>query len=247
MIYDMSIEGMADAMKALAATVFSQGENSQSQPSLMKDANNSKDIAKSEIGELDDPSFGDSWDGKICMIGHSMGGYIALAFAEKYPDTLNSFGLFHSTAFADSEEKKTIRCKGIKFIEQQGGYEFLKTSIPNLYSPIAKAKRAHLIEEQLNSVCNVDDAALVSYYGSMMQREERSEVLRNSQVPVLFILGKYDTAVPLADGLKQCHLPQLSYIHILDESGHMGMVEEEMESNKILSKFITTVENIAYT
>jgi pimeloyl-ACP methyl ester carboxylesterase len=69
------------------------------------------------------------------MIGHSMGGYVTLAFAEKYWNHLNAFGLFHSTAFADSEEKKAARRKGIEFINQHGAFEFLKTSIPNLFSP----------------------------------------------------------------------------------------------------------------
>src|SRR5438309_1230925 len=63
---------------------------------------------------------------KSILIGHSMGGYITLAFAEKYPEQLCGFGLFHSTAFADSEEKKETRRKGIRFIEEHGAYEFLK-------------------------------------------------------------------------------------------------------------------------
>jgi pimeloyl-ACP methyl ester carboxylesterase len=67
------------------------------------------------------------------MLGHSMGGYITLAFAEKYPSALNAFGLLHSTAFADSEEKKKLRERGIETIEQYGAHAFLKTTIPNLF------------------------------------------------------------------------------------------------------------------
>ena len=51
---------------------------------------------------------------KCIMIGHSMGGYITLAFAEKYPDRLTAFGLFHSTAYPDNEEKKAVRRKSIE-------------------------------------------------------------------------------------------------------------------------------------
>ena len=65
------------------------------------------------------------------IIGHSMGGYITLAFANKYPDLLAGFGLFHSTAFADSEEKKQTRRKAIEFIKNNGAYAFLRTSIPS--------------------------------------------------------------------------------------------------------------------
>ena len=58
--------------------------------------------------------------GSCIMIGHSMGGYITLAFAEKYPASLIAFGLFHSSAYADNEEKKTARRRGIEFIREQG-------------------------------------------------------------------------------------------------------------------------------
>jgi pimeloyl-ACP methyl ester carboxylesterase len=181
------------------------------------------------------------------FIGHSMGGYVALAFAEKYPEFLKAVGLFHSTAFADTEEKKETRRKGISFIQQHGGPEFLKTTIPNLYAPVTKEVRPELIEQQLAGVNNFSGEALVRYYEAMMQRPDRTEVLRNSKVPVLFIMGRFDTAVPLEDMLKQCHLPKVSYIHILERSGHNGMIEEGPESNKNLSDFITTIEMSTYT
>ena len=211
-IDDMSMEGLAEAMKALA-------EN--------------------------------EWNGKeekrCILVGHSMGGYIALAFAEKYPEALHAFGFFHSTAYADGEEKKATRLKGIEFVERNGAFEFLKTITPNLYAPATKEKRPELIEEHLTSTRNFSGESLVQYYKAMMQRPDRTNVLRNSQVPVLFVMGKYDNAVPLEDVLKQCHLPQLSYIHLLENSGHTGMKEEAETSNKILSQFMSTVETIAYT
>src|SRR4030095_9160758 len=71
----------------------------------------------------------------ICsIIGHSMGGYVTLAFAEKYPGLLNSFCLFHSTAYPDNEEKKEARRKSIAFIKKNGVEEFLKTTTPNLFA-----------------------------------------------------------------------------------------------------------------
>lgn len=177
------------------------------------------------------------------LIGHSMGGYITLAFAEKYPEMLKGFGLFHSTAYADNEEKIRTRRKGIEFIKTHGPYEFLKTAIPNLYSPLTRHKNPSLIEEHLNSVHNFSEAALVMYYESMIKRPDRVNLLKNSDIPVLFILGKYDTAVPLKDGLEQCFLPSLSYIHVLDESGHMGMIEEKEKTNDILQNYLLSIEH----
>ena len=72
----------------------------------------------------------------------------------------------------------------------------------------------------------------------MMQRPDRTTILRDATVPVLFIMGKYDVAVPVEDGLKQCHLPEKSYIHILQQSGHMGMLEEVEKSNEALGNFL---------
>ena len=172
------------------------------------------------------------------LIGHSMGGYITLAFAEKYPGYLHSFGLFHSSAFADSEEKKATRRKGIEFILQHGAFEFLKTSTPNLFSPVSGQRFPELIGQFVQSLNNFSPQALVSYYESMIQRPDRTHVLKNAKVPVLFILGKYDNAVPLQDGLKLCHLPEKSYIHILHESGHMGMLEEPEKTNRMLEEFL---------
>ena len=177
-------------------------------------------------------------DGKVIMIGHSMGGYITLAFAEKYPEYLNAFGLFHSTAYADSEEKKAVRRKGIAFIEQHGAFEFLKTALPNQFSPVSRDKMQKNISEFIQGQNNFSPDALVLYYKSMMQRPDRTEVLLRSKVPVLFVMGKYDIAAPMEDVLKQCHLPEKSYIHILERSGHMGMMEEPDKSNRLLENFL---------
>jgi pimeloyl-ACP methyl ester carboxylesterase len=173
------------------------------------------------------------------LIGHSMGGYIALAFAEKYPGLLKGFGFFHSTAYADTEEKKETRRKGIAFIKEHGAYAFLKTAIPNLYSPATKERHPALIEKHLQAMKDFSGDALCAYYEAMMQRPDRTGMLRHSSVPVLFVLGKWDTTVPLADGLAQCRLPKIAYIDVLQESGHMGMAEERERSNDVLNRYLS--------
>jgi pimeloyl-ACP methyl ester carboxylesterase len=211
LIEDMSMEGLAESVKTLI---------------------------EHETASL---FFKEGEPHSVILIGHSMGGYITLAFAEKYHHMLRGFGLFHSTAYADSEEKKQIRQKGIDFIKSHGAIEFLKTSIPNLFSPVTKEKNPQLIEEQINGSHNFSAAALVSYYVSMINRPDRTQVLKQTHLPVLFVFGKYDTAVPLKDGLEQSYLPELSYIHILNESGHMGMIEERVEADRLLKDYIASV------
>jgi pimeloyl-ACP methyl ester carboxylesterase len=174
----------------------------------------------------------------VTMIGHSMGGYITLAFAEKYEASLNGFGLFHSTAFADGEEKKEARKKSIQFIEQHGQIKFLEQATPNLFSQISKTKNPQMVQEIIDRFTNFQEMALVHYYEAMMQRPDRTHILKNYAGSVLFIMGEHDNTVPLTDGLQQSNLPNLSYIHILSASGHMGMIEETDKCREILRKFL---------
>lgn len=197
-----------------------------------------EDMGLEGIAEAIHAIIHEEGDDTYTIIGHSMGGYILLALLEKYPNHIHSFGLFHSTAFADSEEKKATRRKGIEFINQHGAFEFLKTTTPNLFSPKTKEENPGIIEKMIASSHNFSPTALVSYYNAMIQRPDRTNLLAQTNVPVLFVLGKYDVAMPLEDGLKLCHLPEKSYIHILDQSGHMGMLEETDKSNRILENFL---------
>ncbi len=234
MIDDMSMEGMAEVIKAIIASLPSEGGFSEP-------ANSVKSLLASEVKTP--PSEG---LGEVVVIGHSMGGYITLALVEKYPNHVSAFGLFHSTAYADNEEKKAVRLKGIEFIGQHGAFAFLKTSTPNLFSPQTKDERPEsdsyrIIAEWIAGLDNFSLTALVSYYEAMMHRPDRTEMLQKAAVPVLFIMGEYDNAIPLQDGLKQCHLPEKSYIHILRKSGHMGMLEEKDRCNEILEEFLLEI------
>jgi pimeloyl-ACP methyl ester carboxylesterase len=175
----------------------------------------------------------------VCIIGHSMGGYITLAFAEKYPQYLKSFGLFHSSAFSDSDEKKQTRAKAIEFIKENGAYTFLKTSTPGLFTEAFNKTNTNAVNELIETGKNFTEAALIQYYRAMIERPDRTEVLHNVSKPVLFIMGEYDNAVPLQSSLKQCYLPIVSHVHILRSSAHMGMWEEADTANEILSGFLS--------
>jgi pimeloyl-ACP methyl ester carboxylesterase len=177
----------------------------------------------------------------VILVGHSMGGYISLAFAEKYPDYVAGLVLFHSTAYADSEERKATRKKAIESIKSNGAQDFLKTMMPNLFSPGSREEIGDTIDQFVEQTNNFSGAALVSYYNAMMQRPDRTSVLKNLKIPMLIIAGKYDNAAPLNDLLKLCHLPEISYFHILSESGHMGMIEEVEKSKQILNDYLTNL------
>lgn len=175
------------------------------------------------------------------LIGHSMGGYITLAVAEKNPALLNSFGLFHSSAFADTEEKKQTRKKAIEFIKEKGAHTFLKTSTPGLFTQEYKDHHPENVEALIKAGKAFSNEALIQYYEAMIARPDRTAVLKTFPKPILFIIGEHDQAIPFDSSLQQCHLPAQSHVHILRQSAHMGMWEEQEKSNEILANFLSLV------
>jgi len=159
------------------------------------------------------------------ILGHSMGGYITLSFVEKYPYLLKGYGLVHSTAYADNDEKKANRHRGIAIMDEYGSYGFLKTTIPNLFSNNFKQTNSHVIDALINACKGFNVVALQNYYRAMMNRLDKTTVLKSSNLPVLFIIGSEDVAVPLKDSLEQTHMPICAYIHVLEKAGHMSMIE----------------------
>jgi pimeloyl-ACP methyl ester carboxylesterase len=178
---------------------------------------------------------------KMAIIGHSMGGYISLSFAEKFPEALLGLGLFHSTAYADTPEKKISREKSIQFIRQHRSAPYVQQSLPGLFSEHFKNEHPEKIREQVNRYANCNPDSLVQYLEFMAEREDKTTVLINSMVPVLFILGEEDKAVPLKSGLEQCHLARISYIHILAHTAHMGMLENTSLCNSYVDRFLDQI------
>ncbi|HUQ67030.1 MAG TPA: alpha/beta hydrolase [Flavitalea sp.] len=173
------------------------------------------------------------------MIGHSMGGYITLAFAEKYRHKLNGLGLFHSTVFPDNEEKKSVRSKNIEFIKNYGSEKFIAQSVPNLFSEYTKNERPQLVKEIITRYSQFSPTSLVAYTAAMKDRPDRSDVLRNFKKPVLLIMGEYDTAIPIEQSLKMCEIADFAYIYIAAQSGHMGMLEEPEFCLKAITDFLS--------
>lgn len=179
---------------------------------------------------------------QFVLLGHSMGGYIMLAFAKMFPQKLRGFGLIHSTAFADSEEKKQTRLRGIEMMAEYGAGAFLKNTIPNLFSAGFKQNEPQQVEDLIEKGKHFTVEGLQQYYRAMIARNDTIDVLRNAAVPVLFIMGTEDVAAPINDVLQQCYLPAQSHIHILNGVGHMGMLEAVEEVNGFMADYLKALQ-----
>lgn len=172
---------------------------------------------------------------KIIVIGHSMGGYVSLAIAEKYMQRLGGFGLFHSTALADNEERKQKRLKQLESIATYGKEPFLKDLHKGLFGKDYKNEKT--MQEVWEMLMGTEEAGITNAIRAIMSRRDRTDVLKRSTVPVLIIAGKYDEIIPVNTLATQVALPDTVQFEILSSSGHMGMLEEEVRSGEILTAF----------
>lgn len=175
---------------------------------------------------------------KCAMVGHSMGGYIALAFAEKYPQILSGFGLFHSTAFADSDEKKEARNKIIETIKKAGSAVFIRASTPTLYDEEFNKLHPEIIAKHIEYASLFPPEALIMGIQAIRDRPDRRVVLKSLRVPVMFIIGEKDKSVSPADSKSQIMMPKFFSSSILDHVAHMGMVEERDHCLAFLQRFL---------
>ncbi len=175
---------------------------------------------------------------KNCVItGHSMGGYVTLAFAEKYPELVKGLCLFHSTALPDSEEKKKDRDKAIGVVKNDP-MVFIRTVIPNLFAPANREKFKKEIEELIALSAKTPQQGIVATLEGMKNRKDRTYVLKEAKFPVLIISGKQDTVVPIDSLLPQLAMPKHCEALILDNVGHTGFIEEKETTLKALLNFV---------
>jgi hypothetical protein len=174
---------------------------------------------------------------KIILLGHSMGGYITMAFAEKYQHKLFAFGLIHSSAYPDDEAKKETRRKSIKLIENDGKEIFLKPMIPNLYSEESKLICQLEMQKHLSMALNISTKALIGYYQAMINRADKRHVLKSATIPVLFVIGKKDNAIPYLQIVEQVSMPAIAKVEILEKVGHTSMYENKKALNRIINNF----------
>jgi len=175
------------------------------------------------------------------LLGHSMGGYITVAFAKKYPQYLKGFGLLHSTALPDTPIKIENRLRGITFIQKFGAASFLETTAPNLFGSFTQKNHPQIITDFIQSIPAFTNEALTCYYQAMMARPDVTSVLEATQLPVLFILGDQDMPVALEDTLPQTKMPKRAYLYVLENCGHMGMLEQPINFNKAVLDFLDKV------
>lgn len=175
---------------------------------------------------------------KIFLVGHSMGGYVTLAFAELFPEKIKSFCLFHSHPFADNEEKKNNRLHEIELLKKGKKHILINMGVPKMFAQEYIDKRKELLGKSLQIASNITASGMIACLTAMMKRPDRSVFLMNSNFPVLLILGKHDEYFSYKDiSAYSNKIKQIKTV-VLEKSGHLGMFEEPEISLQLLCDFV---------
>jgi len=174
---------------------------------------------------------------KYIIIGHSMGGYVALAFAELFPENLKGLGLLHSTALADNEEKKKDRSRAIKLVKADKRV-YTKGTIKNLFA----TKNLKYLKEEISFATkialNVTKQGAVAALEGMKDRSNRDVILGIVEYPVLMVIGQHDNILPYESLLEQSETIKHKHVLLLEHDGHMGFLESPLVVNKSIRKFL---------
>ncbi|MDF2959462.1 MAG: hypothetical protein K0S39_1197 [Paenibacillus sp.] len=176
---------------------------------------------------------------RAVVLGHSLGGYVTLAFAERYPHLLTAFGLIHSTAFPDSDSAKEGRKKGMDTIREKGLPVLIDGLIPKLFAPDHVKTMPEAVNEAVQIGVSTNPEGAIRTLEGMRTRPDRNEVLAEAKMPVLLVAGVHDQIIPVERTFSVSG-GQIAQRQI-ENAGHMSMVEAPEKLANVLMDFITTV------
>jgi len=177
---------------------------------------------------------------KFMMVGHSMGGYVALALAEKHPSKLKGLVLFHSHASQDTPEAKVNRERSIKVIKSDRG-NYIYHFMPDLFAPDNVEKFQAEIQNLIDEARSTASENVVAAQNGMKLRTDKLNCLAKADHPIMFIAGKKDSRIPIENIIEQAKLPKHSELIMLSEVGHMGFIEARAKTENIIQSFAQRV------
>jgi pimeloyl-ACP methyl ester carboxylesterase len=174
--------------------------------------------------------------GKCLMVGHSMGGYVTLSFAAKYPKMLKGLVLFHSHCFPDTSAEQENRSRTIGVVNNDK-FSYVAQFIPSLFPVEVHKKFSQQIGRMIQRASKMEKEGVVAALQGMKIRKDQSELLKNTLLPVMFILGLKDSRAPVARLWDMISMPPVSETLLLRNCGHMGYIEASDETFAALMGF----------
>jgi pimeloyl-ACP methyl ester carboxylesterase len=175
---------------------------------------------------------------KAFITGHSLGGYVALAFLELYPERLAGYCLFHSQPFADSREAIEKREREIKIVKAGKKDLMYPDNVNRMFADKNLSKFSEALSRSKEIASQISAKGIIGVLKAMIERPSRLSFMEKGLVPCLWILGSLDNYIPCEAIQKKINLPENAEVVILENSGHMGFVEEEERSAEVITGFV---------
>lgn len=175
---------------------------------------------------------------KAVIIGHSMGGYAMLAFAELWPERLLGIGLFHSVSWADLPEKREARDREIELIKLGKKQLICNANVPKSFAGDNLETFSFQVERAKEIALKNPDDGIIAVLNAMKIRKDRTLILKDTIVPVFFAIGKKDNYIPVEKILPLTMLPERKHIAVFENSGHMAFIEEKDVAIDEISQFL---------
>ena len=172
---------------------------------------------------------------KYIIVGHSMGGYIALAFAKLYAKNIKGLCLMNSTALPDTEEKKINRDRGIAAVKQNHK-TFVRIAIPMLFSEKNRAIFTSEITSVTNEALKLSAQGIIAALEGMKVRKNNTQIYKKAEFPMMMIIGKEDPALDYKSLIQQTKNTNVNVVEFPD--GHMSHIENKHELIETLTQFI---------
>jgi len=178
---------------------------------------------------------------KSILCGLSLGGYIALNAALKYPDRFDGLILNDTQCIADTPEIKENRCIAIINIKEKGVEQYADESIKKLFAPESFTKKKNIITAVKDMIISTTKQSLCNTLHALAERKETCDQVSEINIPVLIMVGKEDKITPIA-AAQQMHEKILnSKLEIIQHAGHLSNLENPTAFNTHLVKFLELV------
>ena len=172
---------------------------------------------------------------KAIFIGHSMGGYVALALAEKEPQLFKGLCLMNSTFEADDDERKALRTRAIKMAHTN--YESLvRMSFANLFAPKSREKYRLDYEKSLNLAIQTPVQGYIAAQEGMKLRPNRFDIFKNLKAKKLIITGKKDSLIDSKKIINKIKNTTIKFEELSE--GHMSHIENKSELSYLINRFV---------
>ncbi len=226
-VWDDFVPGLAQRYRVIAIDLPGHGHSSVS-----GNEHSMEFMADAVKAVIDHENIGPSM-----MVGHSMGGYVTLAFLEKHPFFLRAYCLFHSHPYADTDEITGNRKREIRVVQSGKKDLIYPVNIPRMFADFNTGRFSEELERHKEIASDIPAEGIIAVLNGMIHRPSRHELLEKGDIPLLLILGRYDNYIPFEEMKSRIRLAHNAELLVLERSGHLGFVEEREKSQAAIMDF----------